>query len=286
MIPSHPTSPRDVQAVDVHGHYGAFTRPELPELNRQFSTADAAAVVDRARRCRIAYTVVSPLTALLPRGQADSVVGNKEASEVVPATPGLLQWVVINPRQPQTYAQAAAMLATPTCVGIKIHPEEHLYPIREYGDAIFKFAAEHSAVVLAHTGEANSMPADFLPFADEYPEMKIILAHIGHGPEGRRDLQVRAVCDARHRNVYADTSSAISITPGLIEFAVREAGADRVLFGTDTPLYHTAMQRERINAAEMEDACKRQVLRDNALSLLNISDFSAVSDPSLTSAHR
>ena len=39
--------------------------------------------------------------------------------------PELLQWAIVNPRQPETYAQAAALMASPSkqCCGLKIHPE-------------------------------------------------------------------------------------------------------------------------------------------------------------------
>jgi predicted TIM-barrel fold metal-dependent hydrolase len=75
--------------------------------------------------------------------------------------------------------------------------------------------------------------------------------------------QVRAMQRSRHGNVYADTSSARSIVPGLIEWAVREVGAERVLFGTDTPLYHAAMRRARIDHADLDDADERRILWDN-----------------------
>jgi predicted TIM-barrel fold metal-dependent hydrolase len=42
------------------------------------------------------------------------------------------------------------------------------------------------------------------------------------------------------------------------------------LFGTDTPLYFTAMQRIRIDCAEISDSDKRLILRENALKLLEL----------------
>jgi predicted TIM-barrel fold metal-dependent hydrolase len=75
---------------------------------------------------------------------------------------------------------------------------------------------------------------------------------------------VRGVQASLHGNVFADTSSARSITPNLIEWAVRQIGVDRVLFGTDTPLYTTAMQRARIDHADLPDAQKRAILHENA----------------------
>ena len=100
--------------------------------------------------------------------------------------------------------------------------------------------------------------------------MKLILAHIGCGWDGDLGHQVRAIQKSRHGNVFADTSSARSIVPGLIEWAVREIGADRVLFGTDTPLYHAAMQRARIESADLADADKRRILKENAVRIFSL----------------
>lgn len=256
-----------LSAIDVHGHYGVYIQEDKPELYNRLMTGDAAEVVRRASAVQIGVTIVSPLSALLPRCKADAVAGNIEAARTVAQTPGLKQYVVIDPRRPETYVQAEKMLGQPQCVGIKIHPEEHGYPIREYGARIFEFAARRRAVVLTHSSEQNSLAEDFIPWADEFPEVRLILAHIGCGWDGDVTHQVRAIQKSRHGNVFADTSSARSIMPGLIEWAVSEIGAERVLFGTDTPLYSTAMQRARINHADLSDAAKRLILRDNAVRL-------------------
>lgn len=261
-------SVKTIKAVDVHGHYGACVRADHSPLENECMTASAAAVADRARRAGIEWTVVSPLLALFPRGKADAAEGNREAFSVVPKTSGLRQWVVVNPLQAETYAQAENMLKEPWCVGIKIHPEEHRYPIREHGARIFEFAARFRAVVLTHSGEANSMPADFVPWADSFPEVRLILAHIGCGWDGKISHQVRAVQASRRGNIFADTSSAMSVVSGLIEWAVREIGADRILFGTDTPLYFAAMQRARVEQAEIEPRDREKILSANARKLL------------------
>jgi predicted TIM-barrel fold metal-dependent hydrolase len=199
-------------------------------------------------------------------------VGNVDARWVVEETAGLLQWVVLSPLQPATFQQVREMFGRPKCVGIKIHPEEHGYKIAEHGRAIFALAAELRAVVLTHSGEPNSMPADFVPLANDYPEVTLILAHLGNsGAAGTSsELQVRAIQAAQHSNIYADTSSSQSLLPGLIEWAVGEVGAEHILFGTDTPLYFTASQRARIDHAELNDEQKRKILWDNARRILKI----------------
>ena len=260
------TPASQIVAIAVHAHYGEYFREGQSSLTNQFFSGSATDVVTRAQAVNVGTTIASPLLALLPRGKADTCVGNAEAARVVGETNGLLQWVVVNPLQPESYEQAAEMLQSPQCVGIKLHPEEHVYPITEHGDALFEFASKHDAVVLVHSGDPFSWPADFLPFANRHPNITLLLAHLGNGGGATGDptLQVRAIQQSVHDNVVVDTSSARSLAPGLIEWAVNEIGAERILFGTDTPLYHTAMQHARIVHADIPDSAKQLILRSNA----------------------
>ena len=271
-------NPNVIEAIDVHGHYGVFTKVGQAPLLDGFSSASAAAVAKRAAACGVGLTLVSPLAGLMPRGQADAVAGNEAAFREVPAVKGLLQYVIVNPLQPKTFDQARSMLRAPWCVGIKIHPEEHRYRISDYGEQLFSFFEEVGAPVMTHSGCPNSLPAAFVPFANRHPKARVLLAHLGNGAgdNQRADLQVLAVQAAKHGNLWVDTSSARSILPGLIEWAVKEIGAERLLFGSDTPLYHVTMQRVRIEAAEITPAAKRLILRDNAVRFFNLDRVLAV----------
>ena len=259
-----------VQAIDVHAHYGRYRAGASFERIEGFYSGDEGVVLKRARRAGTCITIVSPLQALLPRCGADPVSGNADAARVVAANKGLRQWVVVDPLKPETFDQADDMLKLPTCVGIKIHPEEHGYPVSEHGEAIFAFAADRSATVQSHSGEQNSMPEDFVPFADRFPEVTLILSHLGCSWDDDLTHQVRAVQEARRGNVFTDTSSAKSVTSGLLEWAVKEIGADRIFYGTDSPLYFAPMQRARIEHADIRDAAKRLILRENAVRMLNL----------------
>src|ERR1051325_4344047 len=163
----------------------------------------------------------------------------------------------------------------PKCVGIKIHPEEHGYLIRDHGPKIFEFAAERRAIMLAHSSEHNSLAADFANLANQFPEVRLIIAHLGCGWDGDLTHQVRAIQQSRHGNLFTATASAKSITPRLIEWGVREIGADRIFFGTDTPLYLSAMQRTRIDKADLSDGDKRLILCENAERLFKLAPVAA-----------
>jgi len=269
---ARPSSGSKTKAIDAHGHYGRF--PHANELLEKVSNASAGEVAQRARDCGEEWSILSPLEGLMPRGRATTVApANDRAFREVPKVKGLLQYVIVNPLQPETYAQAREMLQSPWCVGIKIHPEENAYRIADHGDELFSFFDEVGAPVMTHSGCRNSLPDAFAPFADRYPKARVLLAHLGNGmgDNGRLDLQVRAVQAAKHGNLWIDTSSARSIVPGLIEWAVQEVGAERLLFGSDTPLYHVALQRARIESAEIPAAEKQSILRDNAVRFFYLS---------------
>ena len=258
-----------IEGIDVHAHYGACVGAPH-HLTDELATGDAEEVLRRARIARICLSIVSPLAAFFPEGEADPEAANMDAQKTVEALGGLLRWVVVDPQKPRTFAQAADLLSSPRCAGIKIHPELHAYHINDYGRQVFEFAEKHGAVVQSHSGEERSLPADFLMLADDFPGVRLIVSHLGCGFDGDLTHQVRAIQQSKHGNMFTDTSSAKSITPNLIEWAVREIGADRILFGTDTPLYFAPMQRARIDYADISDSDRKRILRDNAERLFPI----------------
>ena len=252
-----------ISAIDVHAHYG----PAIGHgnaLRDEFMTGDAQVVLSRARSAAIALTFCSPLRGLLPRRDNDPVAANDETRRLISGRRGLRYWVIVDPLRPATFDQAQESLADPWCIGIKVHPEEHGYRIAEHGPKLFEFAARHSAVLQSHSGEANSLPQDFVPFAEAFPGVTLLLSHLGCSYDGDPTRQVRAIQSCRHANIYTDTSSAQSIMPNLIEWAVREVGAERVLFGTDSPLYFSPMQRARIEYADLTPEERHLILSGNA----------------------
>jgi predicted TIM-barrel fold metal-dependent hydrolase len=221
----------------------------------------------RAQAVDVCLTIVSALRALTCYG-GDVRRGNEDANAAAEQHADVLFWAVLDPRLPESFKQVEALLAHPRCAGIKVHPVNHRYDIRDRGDEIFEFAADQDALVLTHSGCVNSFPEDFIPFANRYPNVRLILGHLGNSADGNLSRQAYALQRADARNVYVDTSSANSINSGLIEWAVSQLGPDRILFGTDTPLYFVAAQKARIVYAEITQDAKEAILFDNAALLL------------------
>lgn len=169
--------------------------------------------------------------------------------------PRFRQWAVIHPDWDDTFIQAEELLKDDRVLGIKIHPPGHGYDILEKGDKIFSFANELGATVLMHPYEERAMPV----FANRYPNMRLILAHLAD------EKFVDAMLGARHGNIYADTSGGASSKNNVVEYAVSKCGAEKILFGTDT--YSTAFQTGRIAFARISDEDKYKILRGNALKM-------------------
>jgi len=73
---------------------------------------------------------------------------------------------------------------------------------------------------------------------------------------------------ARNKNCYIDTSGYGHDRVGMLEYAVKTVGADRVLFGSDLSINDPRTVISRIERAFLTDAQRRQILSGNLESLL------------------
>ena len=252
-----------MNAIDVHAHYGTHNPRGRTGLATELRSATIEQVRERAQAAGICLTVVSPLRAFHPYG-GTVIKANRDACAKAEQYDDIRFWTVIDPRREETFRQAEELLQHPRCKGIKIHPVNHEFEIRDRGEEIFAFAAEHRAIVMTHSGCPGSFPEDFIPFAERHPQATLILSHLGNSADGNLARHVYALQLTDSTNVYVDTSSIQSMTSRLIEWAV----AQRLLFGTDSPLYFAPSQKARIEFAEMAEADRRAILYDNAARLL------------------
>ncbi|MBE6955847.1 MAG: amidohydrolase [Ruminococcaceae bacterium] len=244
----------DLIAIDSHTHIN-HGHPEDASAER---TPGYSAMPDWLYRVNDGAGVGKMLCSTFAsvRTTEHIVAENEYLFDLVSREERLYQWVVMDPRIPETFDQAERMLAGDKTVGIKLHPLYHKYSLPRYADALFSFAARRRAVVLIHPEE---QPDYILPIADRYPDVTFIVAHLGD------EHYVDAVAYARHGNVWTDTSGIASSKNALLEYAVGRIGSERILFGTDT--YSPGFQRGRVDYALIDEADKRNILRHNALKL-------------------
>ena len=258
---------QNIKAIDFHSHFGDWNHQKSPPGAYAFINGGETFLLENMAYSNICISINSHCYAVFPRGDVDAAAGNRMGAEAVERLRGVYLWAVVNPLQPETYAQAAELLKREKCFGIKIHPEEHRYPITQYGGEIYEFAAKHHAVIETHSGESWSMPEDFCVFADRYPEVRTIVSHLGCGWDKNFRHQITAILNSRNHNIFTDTSSAQSLNCNIIEIAVSEIGSENILFGTDSGCYYSPCQRARIDCARISDQDKANILCQNGLRL-------------------
>ena len=135
-------------------------------------------------------------------------------------------------------------------------------------DPIVKRATELKAVVFQHTWlkttgnlPEESTPNDIAQLAARHPNATLIAGHLG----GKWERGIRAI-RASH-NVYAGISGS-DPTAGMVEMAVRELGAERVIYGSDFGGRSLASQLAKVYGADIPEEAKRLILGGNIRRLL------------------
>ena len=152
-------------------------------------------------------------------------------------------------------------------VGVKLWVAKHCNAPEL--DPIIKRATELQAPILQHTYlkatgnlPGESTPMDLAELARRHPTAPLICGHTGSDWE----IALRALRDCR--NVSMDLCGS-DPTAGLTEMAVREVGAQRVLFGSDAGGRSFASQLGKVLGADIPESAKRLILGTNTRRLLN-----------------
>ena len=151
-------------------------------------------------------------------------------------------------------------------VGVKLWVARRCHEVEI--DPLIRRATELKAPILQHTWAkaignltGESHPADLANLAKRHPKAAIICGHTG----GDWAIGVRAIRDCP--NVVADLGGS-DPTTGFVEMAVRELGADRVVYGSDAGGRSFASQIAKVQGADIPDAAKRAIFKDNLKRLL------------------
>ncbi|MBE6542290.1 MAG: amidohydrolase [Ruminococcaceae bacterium] len=242
--------------IDIHSHFnhgvpGDDNNPAIDEIHHK----DIPFLLSEYDNVGIEFGVFSTFSSVL---RSDRIVEENEyLYDISQSNESIYQWVVVHPKQEETFEQARKMIGRGKVLGIKLQPYQHQYMINDYADKIFSFANELGTVVLMHPDSVEDMAG----FCDNYPNMKLIIAHLGSSEH------IRAVERSKIGNIYLDTSGGASYLNNVIEEACSRIGADKILFGTDT--YSCAFQAGRIAFARISDEDKRKILRDNAVRIFS-----------------
>lgn len=156
--------------------------------------------------------------------------------------------------------------------GVKVHPEYHkTSPRDERYYPMYEALQDCGMIVLFHAGydigipTINSFPADFALLRDRFPQLRMILAHMG-GFRQWKDVSA----DLAGTDVFLDTSYSLGHMPDeeFVEL-VHKHGAERILFGTDSPWADQRQELDHMKSLPLSPSELEMILGGNAERLLN-----------------
>ncbi len=154
--------------------------------------------------------------------------------------------------------------------GVKLHPDfQHFQLDDPCAFPIYEAARAEGLPVLVHAGDSRydfSGPARLRRAVDMFEDVTFIGAHFAGWSQWEEAQQLFT-----DRKIYVDLSSSLyAMTPERAAELIHSFGADRVMFGTDFPMWTAKEELERFAAIPLTDEERELILYKNAMSLLGI----------------
>ncbi len=151
--------------------------------------------------------------------------------------------------------------------GIKIHPDIQGFAIDDPRMMhVYELCEAEGLVVLMHTGDYRydfSNPNRLLPVLKAFPRLTVIGAHFG----GWSLWDDASAVLADIPNLWVDCSSTFPFAGNdlaLGERLIKRYGADRVLFGSDFPMWSPEAELATFMKLELSNEERRMILAENA----------------------
>ena len=155
--------------------------------------------------------------------------------------------------------------------GVKLHPDIQNFKIDDYRCLkIYELCEQDDMPILMHTGDSrydNSNPNRLAPILKIYDGLRIVGAHMGG--YSMWDEASRALAD--FENLYVDCSSTFPFIGAERGYEMmKRYGEDRVLFGTDYPMWQPKSELDTVFSMSMTDEQRKKLLSENAKKVFSI----------------
>lgn len=238
----------DFEIVDAHAHL----RNPTPEFN-------VSLTADGLRKLMREYNYSKAI--IMARD-------NTMIAKAVKNSRDLCANVWVNPKDEHSKREVTSFLKRKNFIGVKLHPLFDGYtPDSLIVNPIAKIAEKMGVPLQIHCGHSPfSLPWSFEPLARRFPDLKIVLVHMGHGHIVYINGAIEVA--ARNRNIYLETSGMPMHTK--IKEAIERVGRDRVMYGDDAPFGHPSWELEKARASGLGNSDLQRLLSTNVKRLYSL----------------
>jgi uncharacterized protein len=212
--------------------------------------------LQRASRAGITRTV------LFGAFHSNYALANREVARIVASRPERFYgFAFVHPERDRgrVFAMVKTAVEQYGFLGIKVHRHDARIT-REICDVARSFSLP---VLYDVMGEVSAVEL----LANEYPDLHFIIPHLGSFADDWRAQLSMIDHLVRHPNVYTDTSGIRRFD--LLQEAAQRAGAGKILFGTDGPWLHPAVELEKVRVLGLPSFEEEMILGGNFLRLIS-----------------
>lgn len=199
-------------------------------------------------------------TVLLPVFHSDYAAANRELACLVACHPGrFFSFAMVHPQRDRgRIGPLVAQAVRAGFSGIKVH--RHDAPItREICEAARAYRLPVLYDVMDEVATLELLAA-------EYPDVPFVIPHLGSFADDWKSQVAFIDHLVRHPNIYTDTSGVRRFD--LLAEAVRRAGPEKILFGSDGPWLHPGVELYKVRALGLDPWQESLVLGGNFLRLV------------------
>ena len=153
---------------------------------------------------------------------------------------------------------------------VKLHPDFQKFNIDDKKAMRIYEAIAGRLPVLIHMGDDRyeySRPYRLARVMNDIPQLEVLAAHFG----GYRCWDEAVRCLMNIDNIYFDTSSTIGFLGAeKAKELIKHFDKDRLMFGTDFPMWDHTEELNRFFALELSDEDNRKILSENFKRILKI----------------
>lgn len=194
---------------------------------------------------------------------------NDDVVDAVQAYPDrIVPFVWVNPALDDVEKKLEKYINQEGFKGIKMQPlfdsfvadDPVVYPVMD-------FARAYNVPVFIHCGHPPfSLPWSIALLAEQYPDVKVIMIHMGHGHGVYIDASLKMA--RRYNNLYLEMSGMPMGSK--IKEAYETVGSDRIMFGIDSPFHHPTVEIQKVLSCGLDEKAQQDVFYNNAKKLLGL----------------